>query len=117
MAVGSACCGRTPPGTTACCSPSNATTAAHVLAAAEGPRRRLENGPHAHEFRVGQLMQGASSAISGNPAVRNTSITYCLVSCTAITELSTSCEVAAAILSSSLVRHRTLSLATVEPPL
>ena len=38
------------------------------------------------------------------PAVRNTSITYCLVSCTATTELSTSCEIAAAILSSSVVR-------------
>jgi hypothetical protein len=39
------------------------------------------------------------------------------VSCTATTELSTSCEIAAVILSSSLVRHRALSLAAVEPPL
>ncbi len=55
----------------------------------------------------------ASSAISGNPALRSTSITCCLVSCTATTELSISREIAAAhtiqlpVPSSG---HRTLSL-------
>ncbi len=46
----------------------------------------------------------ASSAISGNPAVRKVSTTCCLVSCIATTELSLLCEIAVFILSSSPVR-------------
>src|SRR5207344_1459503 len=68
---------------------------------------------------------GASSAISGNPAVRNTSITCCLVSCTATTELSTSCEIAFVRdrrahpiqLPAPWSGHCTVSPAAIEPPL
>ena len=43
----------------------------------------------------------AASAMSDNPAVRSILTTCCLVSCTAITELSLLCEIAVSILSSS----------------
>ena len=46
----------------------------------------------------------ASSATSGNPALRNMSTTCCLVSCTATTGLSLLREIATLILSSSPVR-------------
>jgi hypothetical protein len=46
----------------------------------------------------------AASAMSDNPAVRSTSTTCCLVSCTATTELSLLCEIAVSMLSSSPAR-------------